>query len=586
MTTQQLKQKLHEQKNKMGLVGGSLNIKEYDEAKNNVSAHITPEGWNIEIALRKGFNPVSDRRQTAYARRKGIKDGLETLLGGVLSHEIGHWELPLGSERGCPYDVYNHDKILEAVRIALPDDKKGHAGYVANAFEDLIVNARGREFQGNLSGQVLFWDNEGLSLNEKGQKGYTPFYEAFVKLNMHLAGEKSDVALLKRHYTGKKPIDQAVQKVINEINLPKDIANTNLGTSPLFARPDWPTMASTFTRHLAPLLEQAPTERLSAYGSGEGNGSGKEEESKPGNGIEQKMRTPDGKEEIAYGRYSGNEVLSTNITSFDQLDSLYKKLAKDISVKVDSMTRSQSLPVATLTYRPFDEDKDDPVRVKASRLRLTDNGLTFSYPNQPLVINSKFKMQKKSFPDFKMVVLDSSGSMEEGIDGNEGSKTFIPWGDNSKYHFALLGFYGIENFLQRQGIAQYITHGVSLFSDSTRYRESDFSGIAEVRKLALSPQFGNTRLDAKVLTQALKGRESLVLSLSDGEIGNWDSEKAEFEKLAANNLYAHIHLGGDTQFTNDLKSWGLPVFYVNSGKDLSHLMVDITKKQYERFTKQ
>jgi hypothetical protein len=176
--------------------------------------------------------------------------------------------------------------------------------------------------------------------------------------------------------------------------------------------------------------------------------------------------------------------------------------------------------------------------------------------------------------------------MKEGIDGNAGNTRVIPWGDNSKYHFALLGFYGIENFLQRQGISQYIRHGASLFSDSTRYRESDFSGLAEVRKLALSPQFGNTRLDASVLAEALRGRESLVLSLSDGEIGNWDSEKADFEKLAANNLYTHIHLGGDTQFTRDLKSWNIPVFYVGSGRDLAHLMVDITKKQYERFTKQ
>jgi hypothetical protein len=585
MITQELKQKLHEEKNRMGLVGGSLKINEYDEAKNNVSAHINPQGWNIEISLRKGFSPVGDRRQKAYAKRKGITDGLETLLGGVLNHEIGHWQLPFGSERGCPYDVYNHDKILEAIKGALPEDKRAQAGYVTNAFEDVIDNARGREFSGNLAGQVLFWDNEGLSLAGKGQKGYTPFYEAFVKLNMHLAGDKTDVALLKRHYTNTKSVDSAVQKVIDGLALPKDIANTAEGTAPLFVRTDWQKMAFDFARHLAPLLEQTPTERLSAFDSGGDDGSDKQEP-QAGNGVEQKMRSPEGKEEIAYGRYSGNERLSTNLTSFEQLDSLYKKLARDISVKVDSMTRTQSLPIAPLTYRAFDEEKDDPVKVKASRLRLTDQGLTFSYPHTPIVIASKFKMQRKSFPDFKMVVLDNSGSMKEGIDGNAGNTRVIPWGDNSKYHFALLGFYGIENFLQRQGISQYIRHGASLFSDSTRYRESDFSGLAEVRKLALSPQFGNTRLDASVLAEALRGRESLVLSLSDGEIGNWDSEKAEFEKLAANNLYTHIHLGGDTQFTRDLKSWNIPVFYVGSGRDLAHLMVDITKKQYERFTKQ
>ena len=67
--------------------------------------------------MRKGFQPIQDRRQRAYARVKKIEDGLETMLlhvGGL--HEPAHWELPFGSERGCPYDVYNHDKILESVK--------------------------------------------------------------------------------------------------------------------------------------------------------------------------------------------------------------------------------------------------------------------------------------------------------------------------------------------------------------------------------------------------------------------------------------------------------------------------------------
>lgn len=587
MTLQTLKQKLHEAKNKIGLVGGSLNIQEYDEAKQNVAAHITPEGWNIEITLRKGFEPVSDKRQKAFARKKKIANGLETLLTDILNHECGHWELPFGTEKGCPYDVYHHDKILEAVKSALPQDKLRHAVYVANVFEDVLVNARAKEFKGDFSGQVLFWDNEGLNANQHGQKGYTPFYEAFVRLNMHTIGDKLDTALLKRHYTANKGIEKAVDEVVRELGLPKDVTKAKEGTAPLFDKEKWPAMASKFAKCLAPLLEQAPTERLSAFDKGEGGeGEKGQEQPQAGNGIDQKMGTPEGTEEIAYGRYSGNERLSRNIPKFEQLDALYKRLAKDITVRVDSMTRTQSLPVATLTYRPFDEEKDDPVKVKASKLVLTDQGLTFSYPNQPLVINSRFKMQRKSFPDFKMVVLDSSGSMKQGIDGNQGSTNVIPWGDNSKYHYALLGFYGIENFLQRQGIAPYIMHGVSLFSNNTRYREADFNGIEDVRKLALSPEFGDTYIDAKTLSEALRGRQSFVLSISDGEIGNWDSEKSEFGRLAANNYYGHIQLGGDTQFTQDLKSWKVPVFYVRSGRDLSHLMVDIAKRQYEQFTKQ
>ena len=588
MTLQTIKQALNQTKNEIGLVGGSLKIQEYDDAQHNLVAYITPEGWDIEMKLKRGFSPVQDRRQKAYARKKKIIDGLETLLTDVLHHECGHWELPLGSERGCPYDIYNHDKVLEAVKNALPKDKKGQAAYVTSAFEDVLVNARCEEFKGDFSGQVLFWDNEGLALRSQGKEHYTPFYEAFVKLNMYLIGDNSDVALLKRHYTNDAKVDSAIEKVIRDLRLPKDIAR-NQGTSVLFNKKQWPAMASTFTKHLAPLLDEAPSERLSAFGNGsQGEGEDKEEQSPAGNGIDQKMKTPDGKEEIAYGRYSGGENLSTNISSYEQLDAIYRHLAKDIPVRVEAMTRTQSLPIAPLTYRTYDEEKDDPLRVKASKLRIVEEEMTFAYPHQPLVVEARFKMQRKSFPNFKMVVLDSSGSMAQSPqdDDKVGNKNSIPWGDNSKYHYALLGFYGIEGFLQRQGIAPYITHGVSLFSTHTRYKEADFEGLDTVRKLALAPDFGgDTKLDAKVLTTALKGRESFVLSLSDGEIGNWDSEKSTFQTLASQNYYAHIHLGGKTQFTKDLESWKLPVFYVKSGKDIAHLMVDITKKQYERFTR-
>ena len=268
------------------------------------------------------------------------------------------------------------------------------------------------------------------------------------------------------------------------------------------------------------------------------------------------------------------------------MDVLYRRLAKPLAVRVEAMARQQGLNIAPLTYRPFDGEKDSPNQLKLSKLFITDKGLMFAHPNKPLVIASKSKVQRRSFPDFKMVVLDNSGSMREGIDGSGIGRTkSIPWGDNSKYHFALLGFYGIENFLQQQGIAQYIQHGVSMFSSSTRFKEAGSMGIDEVRKLALAPEFGNTNIDAKTLETALRGRESFVLSLSDGEVGNWASEKNTFMDLARKNHYAHVQIGSQSQFSRDLESEGIPVFYVSNGNDLSKLMVDVTKKTYDHFVK-
>ncbi len=588
MSIKTITQKLNEEKNKLGLVGGRLTLNEYDEAEHDVSAHISPHNWGIEINLKKGFNPVKDRRQKAYARKKNIADGLDTLVSDIFLHEMAHWQLPFNSERGCPYDTYNHDKIAEAVTDALPEDKKGQASYVANAFEDMLINPRVREYKGDFSGQVLFWDNEGQRIKEKGMKNYTAFYEAFVKLNMHLFGENPDKALLKRHYADEKKIDDAVKSVVQKLNLPANIKDT----AQLFQKANWPAMAKVFAKELACLLDQAPQERLSAYSNpnqqGQGQGEKQQQpQSASGNGIEQKIGTKEGKEEIAYGRYAGGDRQSRNIESFEQLDSLYKRLSRDIVVRVESMTKDQSLNIAPLTYRPFDDEKDDLKDVKTNKLFVTDDGIKLGHMRQPLTIHSRAKIQKRSFPDFKMVMLDNSGSMKQSPQGSDdvGSTAFIPWGDKSKYHYALLGFYGIENYLQRQGIAQYVTHGLTLFSSSTRYKEAGFNDIDALRRKALSPEWGNTNLDAKLLLESLKGKESFVISISDGEIANWSSEKANFKKAVEKNHYAHIQIGGRSDFTNNLESWKMPVFYVDSGEKLSKLMVDITKDTYKRFTR-
>ncbi len=585
MKIQTLKQKLIEQKNKIGLVSGSVNVTEYDEAEHNIAAYITLKGWNINVAIKKGFDPIQDRRQRAYARKKNIVDGLEILvchMGGL--HEPAHWELPLGSGLGCPYDIYNHDLILEAVKRALPGDKQGFASYVTNAFEDTVINPRCREFNGDFSGQILFWDWEGIKCREKTNNGFTPFYEAFVKLNMHLFGDNTDKALLKRHYTGDKKVDKAVKAIVDDIDLPEQVEDTRQ----LFDKNRWAEMASIFTKHMAPLLDPGPTERLSAFSpqKGEGRTSEGEQES-AGNGIEQKLGTREGAEEIAFGRYSSGKPYSPNIEKFDQLDSLYRKLAQPISVKVETMTKKHATEIGPLTHRLYDPEKDDPLKVKPTKLYVNENGVDVGYQRDPLVVNARAKMQRKSFPDFKMIVLDNSGSMREALDGssNVGNTSMIPWGDRSKYHGALLGLYGIDNFLQHQGIAQYIQHGFSVFSSGTRYQEGGFDKIKDIRKLVLAPEWGSTTIDAHSLRESLQGRESFVLSLSDGEIGNWDSERAAFQELLENQHYAHIQIGGKTQFTADLESWKKPVFYVSKIDELAHLMVDVTKNTYKRFTK-
>ncbi len=586
MVSKDLEQELRATKTRLGLVMGTLEINEYDEAEENFTAAIDPKGWHIKISVKKGYNPIQDRRQKAFARKKKIEDGLKQMLEDVgIYHEVGHWEMPLNTELGCPFDEHSHDLILEAVKKALPQNKQDYASYVANAFEDILVNTRVREYKGDHSGMVLFFDEQG---RERDERKYTLFYETFVKLNMHLWADNVDIALVKRNYSNKKNIDDAVKKVIQDLVLRENSPTINGEVRKLFNRSRWPQMAEIFARDLADLLEEIPEERLSAYfPSSEGSGKGEDKKPKPGNVIEEKSETRDGKESIAYGRYAGRNGQTPNMTGYEQLDLVYRRLAKAIPVKVEAMTREHNLDIAPLTYRPFDPETDIPLKIKTSRLFFIEGGITLAYPELPLTVETKSKVQIRSFPDFKMVVLDNSGSMKLAPDNTEniGSTDFIPWGDNSKYHYALLGFYGIEAFLQLQGISQYIRHGLTLFSKQTRYKEGNYQELAEIRKRALSPEFDDTLLDVSVLLKALEGRESFVLSISDGEIGNWDGQKQAFRKAVEGNYYAHIQVSsGGTKFTRDLESWGLPVFTVSNGDELSKLMVYTALDFYKRFT--
>src|SRR3989339_667235 len=468
---QKLEQRLNQEKNRYGLVGAKrARVLEFADAKNEITAHINPENWEIEVILKTGYNPIQDEFQKKYADAKNITDGLETMVLHIGSlHEVAHWELPFGSKRGCPFDIYNHDKIVEGTKKGLPKDKESFANYLANAFEDTIINPRCREYNGDFSGQVLFWDKEGLKCEkEKGKKGFTPLYEAFVRVNMRLWGDTFDKSFIERHYTENQKVKKVVQEIINGLNFEENI----LDTSPLFEKGRWQKMAEIYAREMSELLDEVPPEKLSAYDSQQGQGSG-EDGKKAGNGIEKKFGTKEGKEGVAYGRYVSGEKQSPNFKSFDQLDLLYQKLAKSIPVKVEAVTRDSSMEISPLNYRRFDPEEDNPLKIKTSKFFFDGDGFHFAYPNQPLTIE----------------------------------------------------------FKQNQGIAPYIGHGVSLFSSGTRFKKGSYNELIETRKLLLSPDWGSTNLDAKILEQALDGPESFMLSISDGDVFNWSSEKAKIKNI-------------------------------------------------------
>ena len=173
--------------------------------------------------------------------------------------------------------------------------------------------------------------------------------------------------------------------------------------------------------------------------------------------------------------------------------------------------------------------------------------------------------------------MDRSGSMALSPDNdtNVGDVTFIPWGDKSKYHFSLKGYFGIDNFFERQGIAQYIESSVLGFSG-----EDVIKGKSEkVARSLLENPFGGTSLDISGLERELE-ENALVLSISDGELSLNKKEKERFEKKIQNSDYAHIQIGNETSFSSYLKEINVPVISVKGDDDLSSAMVSFVSNRY------
>lgn len=576
----ELEQHLNELKNRIGLVGGPLRLIYLEESKNNISAHIRPEDWHIEIAVKEGWNPTPDKKSKEYAKKKKIKNPLKKVLEDITYHETGHWELPRDSGYGCPYSIELHSEILDGITKGLKEKKKEPDAitnqltgetlkdYVANSLEDVINNLNCSQHT-NFAGQSLFWYDQGLKAKKYGE-----FYEAFVRLNMDLFGDKDAKDLLKKFYSKnpfkKLKVVKAVNKVKNDLGFKKK-KQDNLEI--LFNKNKWGNVAYKYTLAVADLLDETPKEKL--FGTGDSQ-------------FNKKMKQPDEIEKISRKRFEAGKGKPNYLESFEYLDSLYRSLSKDIIVKVNEFTRDISFPLAPYGSRAFDIEKDDPKRIRLSRASLTTEGeLELQVPRNYIPFKGQFRKPEKSFPNLKIVLLDTSGSMKENLT-NENGIVLNPeahedkqWNSNSKYHYALIGFYGIKNYLIRQGIAPYVDSSLINFSDENIASGRKEMDSREINKLALSPQFGGTNLNPSVLERQLQGN-SFILSISDGAIENWSSIKEDYKKIVKDKPYVHIQIGSKNEFTKSLEKANIPVHYVENGNELSKLMIDLTRSYYHK----
>ncbi|MBI4149140.1 hypothetical protein HY491_01710 [Candidatus Woesearchaeota archaeon] len=533
------------------------------EAYTNIATQQTTIRYNPAFALSKAA-----RR---FAAGKNVQAPLETCIRDVTSHECGH--IPNSKRRACPGTVDDHEAhFYEPIAQVLGKaGKLAAVDAVSNMAEDLIDNTL--LAQGAHAGLSLFYADVAESI------GWQPAYEAYMRMQLYAWGDSLDHKLLTPHMAKNPEITKAAQSFIRwmERSSGKGRRMGGQEVAAYFAdKSNWGDIASAFTQAILPLVpKQLDIPRC---------GFGKR--------MEKEMRDPSTRERLARKRYGQGQAAPSWMDRVESLDAVYSSLARQIDVRVEEPRKATSLPLVPFQHEPFDPEEHALSRVDFRRPMVVPEaetpfgipGFSFGVPRHYIEKPMMVKKGMTSFPEFKCGYLDCSGSMREGIPNPEerGSTIFIPWGDQSKYHYTCRTWYGIVEYLARQGILPNVHITLGVFSSSSAVRH----GLEEAKQQLFSPQFGITAMDREAMDELFGSGKSVFFTVSDGDIGNWSDVKKEFIARANGHYYFHIQLGPHTRMTEDLKRAGLPVYTVKSGTDFEQLAIDLTSRAYQSYIDQ
>jgi len=511
-----------------------------------------------EMTLRYNPDFVPDKKTQAYRTAKRVGDALETCVADAAGHECGHVRLKDG--KACPGTVEEHEASFYTpiFDVLKKKGKEGATDAVSNLVEDLVDNTLARQHQDN-AGLVLFYDD-----NARQGKGWDKAFEAFMRVQAYCWGDPKDKALLRRHYKNDKDVIKATQRIVKRLDLQRNQPHDYLAD-----RANWQKIATVMAEELVDLIQTPMSFPMCGHGKA----------------MKEAMNDPSKRQKFAVKRYEAGKKQPDYMPQEEALDHVYAHLAKQIPLKVDSVTRQSQFPVVPYQHAPFNPDEDAIEDVNWHRPVITPESpfgghVNFGVAEHHYELPLHVKLSTKGFPSIKFGLVDCSSSMLEGIPRRDrpGSTKFIPWGDKSKYHHAVRGWYGIVEHLARTGILPNVQVTAGVFSNSTRIGE----GLAEAKRVLLSPSFGGTKLDLPSVERVFAGPKSVFFTISDGEIQNWDSIQERFTQLAKQHHYFHLQIGPASVATNALAQAGLLVYHVRTGEELERLAIDLTKQAYEQ----
>jgi hypothetical protein len=591
----------------------------------SICAYILLNSGDINLEIDLGWDPASQYSHIKefadkHIKKQNIHPGLK-VLEDVIFHEIGHHKLRNDAQGlGCPINVDYGVITLDAVSRVL----KAHNVYSAqgrdmleNLICDIIDNLNASKYS-SYNGICVFLAEQ-AELN--GHK-YSNLYDAFVRLNMELWGNKKQKKFLSEYYTNNPDIDTAVQNCMNKLGLTGTKDNN---VRILFDKDRWFDIFTAFAEELVQFMDEPCPETLPGSGSGGASYSppqpggesqdpadgtqspsqpgipshqpGTQSPSQPGgqdtlppgysDAMSDEIMDPDNLKRILRKRADAGEDIPAFIEDWQALDYLYQSYASDLHIKIESIKKGMSLPIAPVGHREFDKDKDRLDDIVFGKILFNDEGQpVLAVPRSQIETTGKYKVSLQKYPDLNIAVLDESISMKGAANINGiGNTSMIPWGDNSIYHYAVLTYYSIVKSLHALQIATTMNYNLLTFSSSTSATgEKPHESLYEIKRRILEPRFGHsTSLDIAVLGRHASEPGSMLMTISDGEIYNWDSIKDDFKRIISDKSYVHFQIGPESNTSKELKEWGALVVEISDASEMPQHGVDITKNFYRNY---
>jgi hypothetical protein len=527
-----------------------------------------------------------------YAEENSQKT--EVIVRDVSRHEINHHRYK--GFNGCPRNLDNAvELIFEPIYNTISNQgySQQDASYMENTLEDTILHtdlSRGN----SLEGIAAFFDNVGTH----SQK-FTKFYEAHVKLNMMLMGSKKQRRSMGKFYTHQEEITEVLKSFLERTGLSgltQEVGHTlekrdgklvKIGGKTVKDRQkirdflndenNWPEIARIYAEEFSKLLEPNYAMPIFNHSGAGTNGRESEDASNEGNEFDAEMNTRAYKAKRVKQADADKENVPKWINPIEALDILYESLAQRLEINAEVFTRTDTMPILWYSNRPFDPEKDDFKRVSFGFDDHGDIELRKKRFHEDIPL--EVKVSERGFPKARFVMLDTSGTMSYAFDGSRdiGNTKIVPWGDKSRYHGALVEFWGFLEYLKQNHLLNQTAIDLASFDSETFIGR----GLTKAKEIALRPRFGgDTRIELDKIQEMFEGRGSLIFTICDGAVYNWDKIKKDFIAAASKHAYFHLQIGElDTtsrQVVKDLKESGFHIEHIKTAQDLRGRVVDLT----------